>query len=151
MGTIFEIIHSVYLVAVAAIVALIALGWLAVTRFKIGTKRLEREAERLSRKVDELKRDDVQAHGDVPGVVTELEEYLEAIRRIIDRQRRSKSPLTLEEARQTGTLLDVTREIVKSLLSTPEPLEQVARCLRSRRGALVKALRGLGEQVPDRR
>jgi predicted PurR-regulated permease PerM len=147
--TVFETVRSVSLLLVTVLAALIVLAWLAVTQFKIGVKRLEREAEKLSREVDKLKKDYLQTHSSLPGVIEEMAEYLEATGRIIDRQRRS-GPLTLKEAGYIGTLLDVTREIVKSILSTQEPLAQVTRCLRFRRSAMVKALRGLGEQIPDR-
>jgi hypothetical protein len=151
MKNILEIVRSVSLLVMTAIAALIVFAWLVLTRFKIGTKKLEREAEKLSREVDKLKRDYLQVPSSLPSVIEELEEYLEATRRIIDRQHRSRYPLTLEEARYTGTLLDITREIVKSLLSTQEPLEQVTRCLRFRRSTMVNTLRCLGEQIPDRR
>jgi hypothetical protein len=149
MKSILEIVRSVSLLLMIAMVAWVVFGWLAVTRFKIGIKRLERETEKLSREVDKLKEDYLQAHSSLPGVIEELEEYLEATGRIIDRQRRS-GPLTLEEAGYIGTLLDVTRRLLKSLLSTQEPLAEVTRCLRFRRSAMVKALRGLGGQIPDR-
>jgi hypothetical protein len=148
METVFETVQSVYLLFMTAIAALIALAWLAVTRFKIGVKRLERETEKLSREVDKLKKDYLQMNSSLPSVIEELEGYLEATGRVIDRQRRS-GPLTLEEAGYIGTLLDVTRRIAKSLLSTQEPLAEVTSCLRFRRRAMVGALRGLGEQVPD--
>jgi hypothetical protein len=147
--TIFETVRSVSLLLVTILAVLIVLAWLAVTQFKIGVKRLEREAEKLSREVEKLKKDYLQAHSSLPSVIAELEEYLEATGRVIDRHRRS-GPLTLEEAGYIGTLLDVTRRVVKSLLSTQEPLAEVTRCLRFRRSAMVKALRGLGEQIPDR-
>ena len=133
-----------------AIAALTVFAWLAVTRLKIGIKRLERETDKLSREVDKLEKGYLQEHSSLPSVIEELEEYLEATRRIIDRQRRSRYPLTLKEAGYTGTLVDVTRQMMKSLLSTQEPLAEVTRCLRFRRSAMVKALRGLGEQIPDR-
>jgi hypothetical protein len=148
MKNILEIVRSVSLLLMTAMVALVVFGWLAVTRFKIGVKRLEREAEKLSREVDKLKEDHLQVHSSLPSVIEEMEEYLEATGRIIDRQRRS-GPLTLKEAGYIGTLLDVTRRLLKSLLLTQEPLAEVARCLRFRRNAMVKALRGLGEQIPD--
>jgi hypothetical protein len=146
--TVFGTVRSVSFLLVTVLVALIVLAWLAVTRFRIGVKRLERETEKLSREVEKLKTDCLQVPGSLPSVIEELEEYLEATGRIIDRQRRS-GPLTLEQAGYIGILVDVTRRIVKSLLSTQEPLAELTRCLRFRRSAMAKALRGLGEQIPD--
>ena len=146
---ILETANSASLLFMTVMAALVAFAWLAATRFKIGVKGLEREAEKLSREVDKLKRDCLQTDSSLPSVIEELEEYLEAIGRIIDRQHRSRYPLTLDEAAYISTLLDVTRRMVKSLLSTQEPLAEVTRCLRFRRRAMVGALRGLGEQIPD--
>ena len=47
MKNILEIVRSVSLLLMTAIAALIVLAWLALTRFKIGIKRLERETEEL--------------------------------------------------------------------------------------------------------
>ena len=151
MKDILEIVYSGSLLLMTAMAALVVFAWLAATRFKIGIKRLERETEKLSREVDKLKKDYLQEHSSLPSVVEELEEYLEATGRIIDRQHRSRYPLTLNEAGYIGSLLDITRRLVKSLLSTQEPLAEVTRCLRFRRSAMVKALRELGEQISDRR
>lgn len=52
MEAVFETVRSVSLLLVTVLAVLIVLAWLAVTRFKIGVKRLEREAEKLSREAE---------------------------------------------------------------------------------------------------
>ena len=112
-----------------SLIVLPFLGWVVFQKWKIWTKLLERQLDKLSREVDDLQRH-TQGKSEI---VRELGDYIETVRGIVDWRRHLHRFLTIEEVGDMGTLVRITREMGKAIRESHDPMSGLMRYLETRR------------------